>query len=114
MRASLIIFGVIFLVIGGMFYFVPIQHIKADTITTGNGETDIRTSSANVTVPIEWTYASAIIGFVLLIFGLAIPGPAKVKVVPGPRGPRGRSFTNYKKAPPIGTSTTTTTTRVNR
>jgi multisubunit Na+/H+ antiporter MnhG subunit len=75
MRTSLIIFGVIFLVIGVLLYFVPMQEIKADTTTTGNGNTDTRTSSARVTVPVEWAFASAIIGFVLLIFGLAIPNP---------------------------------------
>lgn len=76
MRTGLIIFGVIFLVIGVLLYFVPMQEIKADTTTVGNGNTDTRTSSARVTVPIEWAYSSAIIGFVLLILGLVIPNPA--------------------------------------
>ncbi|HJX05233.1 MAG TPA: hypothetical protein VJ461_00825 [Candidatus Nanoarchaeia archaeon] len=75
MKTGLIIFGVIFLVIGVLLYLVPMQEIKADTTTTGNGNTDTRTSSARVTVPIEWAFASAIIGFVLLIFGLVIPNP---------------------------------------
>jgi uncharacterized membrane protein len=73
MKTSLIIFGVIFLVIGGLLYFMPMQEIKADTTTTGNGEIDTRTSSARLTVPIEWAFASAIIGIVLLVLGLAIP-----------------------------------------
>lgn len=90
MRASLIVFGVIFLVIGGLLYYVPMQQIKASTTTSGAGTTDVRTSSANVTVPIEWAYASAIIGFVLLMLGLTIPG--SVRNVQGPRGPRGRSY----------------------
>jgi uncharacterized membrane protein len=75
MRTSLIIFGVIFLVIGGLMYLVPMQEVKADTTTVGNGATDVRTSSARVTVPIEWAFASAIIGVILLAFGLAIPNP---------------------------------------
>jgi hypothetical protein len=75
MRTSLIIFGVIFLVIGGLFYFVPMQEIKANTTTSGDGNVDTRTSSARVTVPIGWTYAFAIIGFVLLVLGLVSPGP---------------------------------------
>jgi hypothetical protein len=75
MRTSLIIFGVIFLVIGGLLYLVPMQEIKADTTTTGNGVVDTRTSSARVTVPIEWAFASAIIGSILLILGLAIANP---------------------------------------
>ncbi len=77
MRTSLIIFGIIFLVIGGLLYFVPMQDFKAATTTIGNGNTDVRTSSARVTVPVGWAYASLIIGFVLLIFGLAIPDPIR-------------------------------------
>lgn len=73
MRTGLIIFGVIFLVIGALLYFIPLQQIKADTTTIGNGNTDTRTSSASLTVPIEWAYASGIIGFILLILGLALP-----------------------------------------
>jgi hypothetical protein len=90
MRASLIIFGVIFLVLGGLFYFVPMQQIRADTTTTGGGTTDTRTSSANITVPVEWAYAFAIIGFVLFIFGLAIPSPVRVRRVRD--GSRGDSY----------------------
>ncbi len=75
MRTSLIIFGVIFLVIGGLLYFVPMQEIKANTTTTANGGTDTRTSSARVTVPVEWAFASAIIGFILLTLGLVISNP---------------------------------------
>ena len=76
MNSSLIIFGVIFLVIGGLLYIMPMQVLTADTTTAGNGGTDSRTSSARVTVPVEWAYASAIIGFVLLLFGLVIPNPS--------------------------------------
>jgi len=75
MRTSLVIFGVIFLVIGIALYLVPMQVIKANTTTIGNGGADTRTSSASVTVPIIWAFASAIIGLVLLILGLVIPGP---------------------------------------
>lgn len=116
MRTSLVIFGVIFLVIGGLLYLVPMQQISANTTTLGNGGIDTRTSSASVTVPIEWAYASAIIGFILLMFGLVIPG--SVKVVQGPRGPRGRGPVHHRRstqrrskgvALPRGTSVTTTT-----
>lgn len=74
MKASLVIFGVIFLVVGVLLYLIPLQQISADTTTTGGGDVDTRTSSASVTVPVEWAYASAIIGFVLLVLGLVIPG----------------------------------------
>jgi len=122
MKASLIIFGVIFLVIGGLLYFVPTLQLQANTSTASGGSTDVRSSSASVTIPVGWAYASAIIGFVLLILGLVIPG--SVKVIRGPRGPRGRSPVHHRRSPvrrstvrrksrratlPRGTSVTTTT-----
>ncbi|MGA2130140.1 MAG: hypothetical protein ABSG05_00795 [Candidatus Pacearchaeota archaeon] len=109
MKASLIIFGVIFLVLGGLFYFVPFQNIQAGV--------NSNSSSANVTIPVGWAYASAIIGFLLLVIGLASSGPTRV--VQGPRGPRGRTAYHRRStrrrsrraALPSGTSVTTTTTR---
>ncbi len=77
MRTSLVIFGMIFLVVGVLLYFLPMQEIKADTTTSGNGNLDTRTSSARVTVPIAWSFASAILGFVLLMLGFAIPDPIR-------------------------------------
>src|SRR4030042_2712695 len=117
MRTSLIIFGVIFLVIGGLLYFVPMQQIKADTTTAGSGGADTRTSSASITVPVEWAYASAVIGFILLMLGLIIPGPVKaLQGQKGARGPRGKGPAHHKRsrrsrraALPKGTSVTTTT-----
>ena len=73
MRTSLIIFGVIFIVIGTLLYFLPTQQVSADTTTVGNGNVDARTSTASVNVPVAWAYASAVIGVILLILGLAIP-----------------------------------------
>ncbi len=125
MKITLIVFGVIFLILGGFLFFVPAQQIEVDT-TSGS---DVRTSSASITVSVGWAYASLIIGFVLLILGLLIPG--KVKTIQGPRGPRGAKGKNpvrrkRRKSPtpkrkpkikrrrrtttlPRGTSVTTTT-----
>lgn len=78
MRTSLIIFGVIFLVIGLLLYFIPLQELKANTTTiAADGGVDTRTSSAKVTVPVEWAYASIIIGFILFVMGVLIPNPQK-------------------------------------
>jgi len=77
MKTSLIIFGVIFLVIGGLIYLIPVQQVKADTTTIGSGSVDTRTSYATVTVPIGWAVASAIIGLILLILGFTVPSPVK-------------------------------------
>ncbi len=77
MKTSLIIFGVIFLVLGAVLYFVPMQEFKANTTTTEDGNVDNRTSSANVTIPIVYAYASAVIGLILLILGFVIPGSNK-------------------------------------
>jgi len=77
MKTSLIIFGVIFLVIGMMLYLIPMQRVSADTTTIGNSGVDTRTSSASVTVPVAWAFASALIGLILLILGISISGSTR-------------------------------------
>lgn len=74
MKTGLIVFGILFLVIGGLIYSLPTQDFAAETTTTGEGNTNTYTSTASVDVPKEWAYASAIIGMILLVMGLAIPG----------------------------------------
>lgn len=73
MRSGLIALGVIFLVLGILFYFVPMQQIKANATTAENGDTNAYASSAKVTIPVEWAYALGAIGLILFIFGLFIP-----------------------------------------
>jgi uncharacterized membrane protein len=73
MKISLIALGVIFLVLGTMLYFVPMQEFKAKTTTIGNGNVDNRTSSANIIIPIVYAYASTAIGLILTILGFVIP-----------------------------------------
>ena len=75
MKTSLIIFGVIFLVIGGLLYFVPMQVVKADTTTIGSGSINSQTSFASITIPQGWAYASALIGFIFVVLGFTIPNP---------------------------------------
>jgi len=112
MRTGMIIFGVIFLVIGGLLYFYPSQTVGAQT-STG---IDVTNSSATLNTPVVWSYALLIIGGILLLLGLVIPG--SVKAVQGPRGPRGRGPARYKRSSRISKKlprgTTVTTTRVTR
>jgi hypothetical protein len=73
MKTSLIIFGVIFLVIGGIFYFYPTQTASATTTTNPDtGLPDVRTSSASVQIPSSVTYAMLAIGAILLILGFVL------------------------------------------
>jgi uncharacterized membrane protein len=77
MKASFVIFGVIFLVLGAVLYLVPMQEFEADTTTTDGENVATRTSYANITIPVIYTYASIVIGLILLIFGLMIPSSNK-------------------------------------
>jgi hypothetical protein len=75
MKTGLIGFGVFFLIIGGLLYFVPSQTAQATTTTVGATSTDTRTSYATISVPLPVTYAVLLIGLVLLVLGFALPGP---------------------------------------
>lgn len=125
MKISMIVFGIIFLVFGGLVYYVPMQEVSAGTTIDG----DITNASAKLIIPVEWSYASLALGGFLLVFGLIIPG--QKEVVQGLRGPRGasgrrsrnsgRRSRNYRRTKrttrsanlPKGTSVTTTT-RINK
>ena len=89
MRVSLIVFGAIFLILGAVLYYYPVQTLSAQTDTTGTGGSDVRSSSAVLSVPVGWSYASLALGAVLLLLGLIVPG--RVRGIQGPRGPRGRA-----------------------
>jgi len=73
MKTGLIVFGVIFLVIGGLLYFMPTQTAQATTTTVGAATTDTRTSYASVSMPLPVTIAVLFIGLVLLVLGFALP-----------------------------------------
>lgn len=81
MRTGLIVFGVIFIVVGLLLYFVPTQQVTADTSTTDGGAVYTQTSSAKLTVPVEWAYASGFIGFILLVLGMALPSSTTRKIL---------------------------------
>jgi hypothetical protein len=88
MRTSLIVFGVIFLVIGGFLYLMPSQTAQATTTTVGENSSDTRTSYATVSVPLPVTYALLVIGLILAVLGFALPGPR-------PNGPRVEDSTTH-------------------
>ena len=73
MKTGLIVFGVIFFVIGGLFFFLPSQTAQATTTTVGETTTDTRTSYATVSIPLPVTYAVLLIGLILLVLGFATP-----------------------------------------
>ncbi len=75
MRTGMIIFGVILLILGAVFYFVPTQSASAVTTTVNDGGVNTSSSSAAVSIPWALTLATSLIGAVLLILGLAFPGP---------------------------------------
>ncbi|PIN93809.1 hypothetical protein COU54_01685 [Candidatus Pacearchaeota archaeon CG10_big_fil_rev_8_21_14_0_10_31_24] len=54
---------------------MPMQEFRANTTTREGENVDNRTSSANITIPVSYAYASGTIGFILLILGLIIPNP---------------------------------------
>jgi hypothetical protein len=73
MKTSLIIFGIIFLVLGGIFYLNPTQSASATTTTQPTtGAADVRTSTASIQVPAAVTLAMLLIGSILLILGFVL------------------------------------------
>ena len=80
MRTGLIAFGIIFLVLGIMAYFIPTQTTSATTTTVAPDRTDTRTSYTSFDIPWVVTNAVLIIGGILMLAGLIIPDPVvKVK-----------------------------------
>lgn len=128
MRTGLVVLGVILLVLGGVLYYYPAQSFNAQTNVAPSGESNPITRSANVLIPVEWSYALVIMGGLFLLLGLVMPGPGDSSVQ-GPRGPRGsqgrtrtrtvrtvRYARRRSRRRPLarGTSVTTTTTRTRR
>lgn len=130
MRTGLVILGIILLVLGGVLYYYPAQSFSAQTNVAPTGESNPVTTSANILIPVEWSYALVIMGGLFLFFGLVMPGPGSSSVQ-GPRGPRGsqgrirtrtvqtvryvRARRRSRRKPLArGTSVTTTTTRTRR
>ncbi len=81
MRTGLITLGIIFLIAGAIFYFMPLQSAAATTTNSQNGDTSVRTSSASFYIPWPVTLAMLLIGAALLTLGFALPGPVVVKRV---------------------------------
>ena len=78
MRIGLLAFGVVLLVIGGIFYLMPTQSASATTTSATNSGSNTRVSSASISIPLPVTLAVLIIGFVFLVLGAALPNPAVI------------------------------------
>jgi len=75
MRTGLIVFGVVFLVLGGLLFYVPTQTAKSTTTVTTPQNTDTYTTQRSLNIPPSLTYAVLAIGAILLVLGFALPGP---------------------------------------
>ncbi len=84
MRTGLIVFGVIFLVLAVILWAMPAQTAGATTTTYDDGTVDTRTTYATVAVPWPATLAVGLIGLVLLVLGLTLPGPRQVVKIDTP------------------------------
>ncbi len=73
MKTSLIVFGVVFFVLGIVGYYLPDQTAAATITTVGEGNTDTRTSYTSYAIPWQLTFALSVIGGVLFIMGVMIP-----------------------------------------
>ncbi len=82
MKTGLIVFGVIFLVLGGMLYFMPTQKAAATTTTVDEQGRDTQTSYATVEVPWPISVAFVVIGCLLLIIGIIPRDKVIVKEAP--------------------------------
>jgi hypothetical protein len=79
MNTSLTVFGLVFLVLGGLLYVLPMQAFTAQTTTVGGATSDTRTSSTWVNIPVQWAYAVAIFGLLFFLLGLAIPSQETIE-----------------------------------
>jgi|SRR3989344_5333784 len=73
MRSVLIFLGVVFLVVGALFYVLPTQWISGATTVTGVGGSDVRSATASVFIPWPITVAVFAIGSLLVLIGIALP-----------------------------------------
>jgi len=77
MRSVLIFLGVVFLVAGALFYFVPTPWVTGRTTVIGNGDVDVTTATASAYIPWPLTIAVMALGALLFLLGLALPDSVK-------------------------------------
>src|SRR3989338_2773521 len=77
MRTGLLVLGVIFLVLGGVLYFIPELTAGATTAVVDAEGADTRTAYASVLVSWPIILATLLIGLVLFLLGLALPGDTR-------------------------------------
>ncbi|HLG24102.1 MAG TPA: hypothetical protein VI564_04195 [Candidatus Nanoarchaeia archaeon] len=72
MRTGLLSLGVVLLVLGAVFYYFPIASASASGSQLEAGKT--RTVIGYASLPMQVSIASMIIGAILIVLGLALPG----------------------------------------
>jgi len=81
MRTGLVVFGVVFVVLSGVLYLLSSQTFSATTMTSTPTDSDVRVSSASVNIPWEITAGIFLVGIVMTVFGLIMPGMHDVRDV---------------------------------
>lgn len=70
MRTGLIAFGVLLMVLGAMFYYIP---RATTTVVSASDSGEVNTIRASAILPVQITIGGMILGVVLFILGLSIP-----------------------------------------
>ncbi|MBI2657610.1 hypothetical protein HYX08_02850 [Candidatus Woesearchaeota archaeon] len=74
MRTGLVGFGVVLLVLGAVFFYMPIATTATAATTTEEGTTT-KSVQAAAAIPPQLSIASMIAGVLLIMLGLVIPEP---------------------------------------
>ena len=86
MKTGLIVIGIILLVLGGIFFYLPLATTTATSEVSNEAQGIDRVSAvqAAATVPVQFSAGSMIIGLILTLLGFLIPD-TKPKVVIEPK-----------------------------
>ena len=80
MRTGLLAFGILLLILGGVFYLYPVASTTATKTAVGDAPSS-RTIQAAAIVPIQLILILLAAGFIFTLLGLIIPSDTKVEDV---------------------------------